>query len=264
MDNANSVTLGTDQAIALIIKHLKGGSGFGLTDYGYDLQPGQMAYRWARNINSHQEGEIVEKHGHVFYDAAWELCRRGIFRPGVKTFGKQAVDDGGYSLTEQGKEWLRSGVEKFELLDPSSRSKVLAGFKDRFGDGFHQRSQEAIKCQQAEAWLACCAMAGAASESVLLSLAVTKTKDEAKVLADYGARDGRRAITNLLVGKLPKHIAETLKTFLGLLAYWRDEASHGQLSDINVANADEAMRQLIHMAQWADRNWAELTAQPPI
>jgi len=260
MINATSMTLETDQAIAIIVNYLKAGRNSLDHDYGYDLQPGQMAYRWARSINSHEEGQIVARHGHVFYDAAWELCRRGIFRPGVKTWGQQAVDDGGYSLTEQGKKWLQSDIAKFELLDPSSRSSVLAGFRNKFGDGFHQRSQEAIRCQQAEAWLACCAMAGAASESILLSLAIKKSKDEAKVLAEYSARDGRRNTTNLLVGKLPKHIGETLKTFLGLLAYWRDEASHGQLSDINVANADEAMRQLIHMAQWADKNWGELTA----
>src|SRR5260370_27436419 len=47
-------------------------------------------------------------------------------------------------------------------------------------------------------YLACCAMCGAAAESVLLAIAICKTEDEAKVLDAYGQRDGRRKVMRMI------------------------------------------------------------------
>ena len=246
-------------AIASIVDDLKG-RGQHRSDYGYDITPSKAAYRWGYTQNQFEAEALAVKYGHIFYEAAWELCRRGILRPGVSVYGKQSVDDWGYSLTEEGKVWITSGEEKFVPIDSSSLSRVFTEFRPKFGEGFQQRSQEAIRCRQVEAWLACCTMVGAASESILLSLAIAKTKDEAKILNEYGARDGRRSVTNTLVVTLPKHMSETFKTFMNLLSYWRDEAAHGQASDLNVANADEALRQLLHLGQWADKHWDTLTS----
>jgi hypothetical protein len=248
-----------DSVIELILTGLKSDNRHDVSGYGYDVHPSHAAYIWARKIDPHQEGRIASKYAPLFFEAAWELSRRGVLRPGVITHDKQATADWGYSLTEYGRQWLKNHEADFFAIEPGALSVVLGGFKNRFGEGFHQRSQEAIRCRQVEAWLACCTMVGAASESILLRLAIEKVKNEADVLAEYGSRDGRRNVTNLLVGKSPKHIADTLRTFLGLLAYWRDEAAHGQMSELNVANADEALRQLLHMVQWSDKNWAALT-----
>jgi hypothetical protein len=68
------------------------------------------------------------------------------------------------------------------LAQPGSLAVTLSGYRGRYGDGFHQRSQEAIKCRNAEAWLGCCAMTGAAAESVLLALAIAKAGNEEDVL----------------------------------------------------------------------------------
>jgi len=70
-----------------------------------------------------------------------------------------------------------------ELLDSSGK---------RFGNAFRERSQEAIRCYGANAYFACCAMCGAAAESIIIAVAVTKTGDETKVLRDYQSAGGPR------------------------------------------------------------------------
>lgn len=182
-------------------------------------------------------------------------------KAGVYTNGEQAISEGGYCLTSFGREWLKTvNRADFVLLEPGALGQVLAGYRTRFGDGYYQRSQEAIRCRRAEAWLACYAMVGAASESILLKLATVKTGNEENVLNIYGRRDGRRNVIKLLTGKASNNLANSLNTFMGLLGYWRDDAAHGQLSAIEIANADEALRQLLHLSQWADKNWDQLIA----
>jgi hypothetical protein len=71
---------------------------------------------WTSRMDRHM---LTPKHHLPFYDAAWELCRIGVLRPG----------------------------------------------------------------------------GGAAAESILLALAVTKLSDEAKVLSDYASAGGRGRVT---------------------------------------------------------------------
>lgn len=42
-----------------------------------------------------------------FYAAAWELCRRGILRPGASPFSHPILDGTGYSVTPSGWEWFK-------------------------------------------------------------------------------------------------------------------------------------------------------------
>ncbi|MFS8180164.1 hypothetical protein ACMG4P_01250 [Pseudovibrio denitrificans] len=140
-------------------------------------------------------------------------------------------------------------------------AEALAGYGELLGTGFVQRSQEAIKCRNAQAWFACCAMAGAAAESVLLAVAIAKTDDEERVLREYRGANGRRNTLNLVAGAAPRHVREKLTTFSGIIGLWRDESAHGLASPISMANADEAMRQLLHMCQWVTREWDNLTRQ---
>jgi hypothetical protein len=51
---------------------------------------------------------------------------------------------------------------------------------------------------------------------------------------------------------------DTLTTFAGIISMWRDEAAHGAASPLSTANADEGLRQLLHMCQWVHREWDEL------
>jgi hypothetical protein len=250
-----------DEAIAILIELLQAGRA---GSYGYDL----FARRGAEEAVSRmrlpplQDQQVIRDLSPVFYEAAWELCRRGIVRPGIKKSGDQAVEEGGYSITEAGKTALAAlDPSTILLAQPGSLAAALASYRAQFGDGFHQRALEAIKCRNAEAWLACCAMTGAAAESVLLALAITKVGDEEQVLKAYRQSSGRQRVLKLVVGQATAIRRDTLTTFSGIISMWRDEAAHGRATPLGTANADEALRQLLHMCQWVDREWAALTAQ---
>jgi hypothetical protein len=188
------------------------------------------------------------------------LCRRGIVRPGITRIDAQAVPEGGYSLTVAGRATLQNLDQTTILIaQPGALATTLAGYGDRFGDGYRQRALEAIKCRNAEAWLACCAMVGAAAESILLSLAIAKTSDEPHILRLYSQATGRSRVLNLIVGQATAARRDTLTTFAGIISLWRNEAAHGQASTLGTANADESLRQLLHMSQWVAQEWASLT-----
>jgi hypothetical protein len=102
-------------------------------------------------------------------------------------------------------------------------------------------------------------MAGAAAESILLALAIAKTGDESHVLKTYGHAGGRGKVLNMITGQLDQYRRNTLTTFTNIISLWRDDAAHGKATPLSTANADEALRQLLHMSQWVDREWANLT-----
>lgn len=248
-----------DEAIAILIELLRNERA---GQYGYDLYARNGAEAAALRLHR-QDHQARERSAialmPVFFDAAWELCRRGIVRPGVRRANDQAVPEGGYSLTGPG----RAAIAEMDatgilLAQPGSLAATLAAYRDRFGEGFHQRALEAIKCRNAEAWLGCCAMVGAAAESVLLAIAIAKIGNEAEILTTYRQARGRQKVLNLIVGRANAQRQGTLTTFAAIVSLWRDDAAHGQASPLSTANADEALRQLLHMCQWIDREWAEL------
>lgn len=249
-----------DEAIAILLDLLRNGRA---QNYGYDLYARTGAEVAARQRHPHEhylDGPVREL-SPIFYEAAWELCRRGIVRPGVRRSGEQAVDEGGYSLTVAGRAALANlDAATILIAQPGSLAATFNGYQQLFGDGFHQRAMEAIRCRNAEAWLACCAMVGAAAESVLLAIAISKEGDEERVLRVYRGNRGRQAVLNMIVGQADAHRRNTLTTFAGIVSLWRDDAAHGRASPIDTSNADEALRQLLHMCQWVAREWDGLTA----
>src|SRR5882757_7115256 len=91
-----------DEAIAILLDLLRNGRALG---YGYDLYArtgAQLAAQQRYPREPFIEGRVREL-SPIFYEAAWELCRRGIVRPGVRRAGEQAVEEGGYSLTVAGR-----------------------------------------------------------------------------------------------------------------------------------------------------------------
>jgi hypothetical protein len=202
----------------------------------------------------------------IFYAAAWELCRRGILRPGVKAFGGRVTDQGaggaGYAITPLGRRWLADdGGERFDLIDPTQRSKLLAQYAERFGPGFEQRGREAVRCYQSGAYLGCCALCGAATESILLATVIAKTGDEKGTLESYRAANGRRRIENKLVGKADEAFATKLRGFIALIGYWRDESRHAEDTEVPEIEAYDALGHLLHFAHFADENWESLTGE---
>ena len=94
----------------------------------------------------------------------------------------------------------------------------------------------------------------------MLAIAVAKSGDEAATLRVYQAAQGRRKITDEIVGASRAALAGPFRSATGLLGYWRDDAAHGIASNISEIEAHEALSRLLRFAQFTNDNWAELTA----
>lgn len=209
-----------------------------------------------------------------FYDAAWELCRRGVLRPGASVPAGQtstsqmgarvnaaAFFGDGYSLTRWGREWVKKAVlERASMpADPGRLTEVLLQFKTRFGNGYAQRAAEAVSSWRTGNYLSACTMSGAAAESILLATGIAKFKDESKVLSMYRSASGRGRMVKLVAGGTTQVLGERFTTALGVLIYWRDDAGHGTASTISEIEAHDALSRLLRLAQFASDHWSALT-----
>jgi hypothetical protein len=103
-------------------------------------------------------------------------------------------------------------------------------------------------------------MAGAAAESILLAMATAKAGNEDAVLRTYSGRDGRRATINLIAGpQAPRQLSQPLSAGMALLSYWRDSTGHTQAAPVSAPETEQALRELLSLAQFAARHWDELT-----
>jgi hypothetical protein len=136
-------------------------------------------------------------------------------------------------------------------------AEIIASFAPRYGPGFVQRANEAIRCHRAGLYLATCVMAGAAAESILLAVAIAKVGDEANVLKEYSS--GRGRVTKSVTTGLPEPLARAFTSALYVLHFWRDDASHGKATTISEVEAYVSLMQLLRLAQFCSDRWAELT-----
>lgn len=263
--NLSDITL--DDATKQLITWLRAPDYDNYPKYGYDIYLPSLitVYLNKKQIDHLEIDKKLISLSPLFYNAAWELCRRGIIRPGISHYRNQSTDDGnagnGYSITPFGHQWLQEESNNdFVPTEPERFARMIEPYKEKFGKGFHQRVQEAIRCYGAHAYLACCAMCGAAAESILLRTAIAKTKDEAKILKSYHSAHGRRNIENILIGQANQQLKDELKGFNSLLKYWRDDAAHGQISKINENEAYTAISMLLRFAMFIVNRWEELTA----
>jgi hypothetical protein len=203
----------------------------------------------------------------AFYDAAWDLCRRGIFRLGEISAQAQGAPRytiaDGYSITAAGRDWIRSATAQYLPTAPGRYVEVLRMPAIVLGGGFLQRAAEAAGCHSSGNYLACCAMCGAAAEATLLAIATGRTDNRELVLNKYEQSGGREKVTRLIFGQPGSSLLERrFRTGLQLLAYWRDEAAHGRESAIEELEAYDAMGRLLYLARLAWDNWTELTGKP--
>ncbi len=235
--------------------------------YGYDVYiPTVMEYylRHSHSVGGSGARNHFERMSSVFYAAAWDLCRRGILRPGVKKFGAQATGSGsagdGYSVTPFGRTWMKEPGGNFQYVptEPGRFAKMLDAFTPRFGLAFKERGQEAVRCYGAHAYLACCAMCGAATESIFLAVAIEKEGDETKVLKEYLSGGGRGRVEKKILGQQPPAIAEEFRAYTMLLKYWRDAAAHGNASGIEDNQAYTSLAMLLRFAHFVADRWDDL------
>jgi hypothetical protein len=160
-----------------------------------------------------------------------------------------------------GREWIRKYDQQGPfLLDPGRFSILVQPYTDRFGSAFIQRVTEAAGCYRSLNYLAACAMAGAACETILLAIAIQKTKDENQAVRMYRTRDGRRNLVNFITTNLKPHMKQAIETATSLLSYWRDSAAHGHATEISEFAAHDALSRLLRFAQFVNENWSELTS----
>jgi hypothetical protein len=255
-----------EDAIKLLIRWLRQPDHGGYGSYGYEIYLPALirSYLEKQRIHDYQQEPHLQDMIPVLYDAAWDLCRRGILRPGVRGWNEQATADGasgnGYSITPFGRQWLSEGDhDDFVPIEPERFAQMLAPFQGRFGPSFQERSQEAVRCYGAHAYLACCTMCGAAAESILLGTAISKT-NEATVLPLYNRSSGRRQVENLILGQVRQELREEYKGYMNLLKYWRDQASHGKAANISDNEAYTSIALLLRFALFVNDNWPELTS----
>jgi hypothetical protein len=256
-----------EDATNLLISWLRQPDYGRFASYGYDIYlPNLCRIHYQSEFPQDQSGldQKIEELMPALFAASWELCRKGILRPGVHSYHAQATTDGsagaGYCITPFGHRWLQErGHDDFVPTEPGRFAAMLNEFGDRFGVGFHQRSQEAIRCYGAHAFLSCAVMCGAAAESVILATAIAKHGEE-KVLSEYRAAGGRKKVENLTVGKASTHIQDEYRGYTTLLKYWRDESAHGTRSDIQDNEAYTSLAMLLRLCMFVNDNWVELTS----
>jgi hypothetical protein len=109
-----------DDAIALIVTTLRGAPALSPTyvpnartqSYGCDLRVTDVLRTWwfSDNAGKHPMPDPSEMDYAPFHDAAWELARRGVLRPGPAFPGLGGLhantEANGFSLTMKGREWI--------------------------------------------------------------------------------------------------------------------------------------------------------------
>lgn len=255
-----------EDAESLLIRWIREHPASQYSNYGYDIYIPNVI-RWHlehSGVRDHPETmRQIRALSSLFYAAAWELCRRGIIRPGVREMGLQATEGGsagdGYSITPFGEEWAaESDRDDFVPTEPQRFAQMLKPYAERFGPGFHERSQEAVRCYGAHAYLACCAMCGAAAESILLAAAVAKRGQE-QTIKTYASAAGRGRVQKDLLAHVSEPVRQEFNNLSVLLKYWRDEASHGRAVRIADNEAYTSLALLLRLAQFVHEHWSELT-----
>jgi hypothetical protein len=265
----DAADLDVDDAIQFLIRYLREDRKSEYGSYGYGLYLHHVARDYLKDLRVHPHELDQELHrrdaqlSRVFFAAAWELCRRGILRPGLKSFQGQATDAGGsghgYSLTPFGETWIRQASEAdYVPTQPSRFAQMLTAAGTHFGPGLVERSEQAVAAYNAHAFLACCAMCGAAAESVVLALAIAKEGGERQVLDAYVTASGRGRIEKRLLGNQPTPVQEEFHRYTTLLKYWRDNSAHGRAVRISEPEAYQSLALLLRFARWAEDRWEDL------
>lgn len=269
---ASETTLDVDDAIQAIVESQREGWGSGAE---CDLDIDKLLNNWAIR---QAPAELQRDHGArdrfvqsqivewspLFASAAWELCRRGILRPGCRRIirGHPHTWLGfEFSITDFGRRWFADHHNAKDYA-PSPADSRAQGIVERmagvFGAGFHSRASEANLCYRMNAFLASCALYGAAAESVLLAVG-SKRLGEDKSLRIYRRARGRSELAKAVFGGLPEGVSRELVGYLGVISHWRDASAHGADPGANEAEAFLAWTFLVRLGTRVLDNWQKFT-----
>lgn len=261
-------TMNIEDAERLLIRWIREQPRTEYSSYGYDVYLSNVI-RWHLRQSGVSDREAVESAIEslwpTFVAAAWELCRRGVIRPGVRRLREQSTDQGsageGYSITPFGTQWAaESDRDDYVPTEPQRFAQMLAPHIKRFGSAFHERAQEAVRCYGAHAYLACCAMCGASAESILLAAAIAKRGEE-ETLKTYVSTSGRSRVQKDLLAHVPEGLRQEFNNLSILLKYWRDEAAHGKALGIADNEAYTSLALLLRLAKFVEDNWRALVSR---
>ena len=214
----------------------------------------------AQIVSVSDRERVTEELAAPVLDAIWNLCRVGVLRPGptsLRNFGN--TDNAGYCITAFGRGWISEHEQPaFIPTDGSRLTGLLTRRQDLFGMVYAARATDAARCFSAHAYYACCAMIGAAAESILVAAAVAKF-GEAEALSTYQGNQGRKKLTDELLLTRPAWLAKEFRQHADLIGLWRDLSAHAHSSPIGEAEAFTDMRGLIKFAGFAESRWEQLT-----
>ena len=192
-----------------------------------------------------------------FAEAAWQLCLKGVLRPGPG--GDHVAQTGtsvgfGFTLTAFGVEWAMNAPNQAPT-DPTRFGALLQQIPRNYGPAFLPRAVEAASCYRSANYLACCAMAGAAAEAILLTISAAKVGGQEEAIRIYHSSGGRNKTLNRVAGTLPKQLKSDITSLANLVSFWRDEAAHGISTVISEIQASMALTHLLNFAQIIHHNW---------
>jgi len=248
------ITVNHEQAVKIVIEYLRKHLEPSHTDFGYDVyvntvldQHCQKAY----NLQHHNSEKVIKDLSPLFIDACWELCRRGILRPYTHDVTGQGTTQGaGFSITAPGKKWLQEDeLDDYVPTEPYQFAKMLEPYTIVFGNGFQERAQEAVRCYNAHAFLACCVMSGAAGETILNKIA-DKLKIKRKEYEPITAT--RQKIFDNLTSDRTK---EYLMAFSDIVKYLRDEGMHHENWETKPEKAYMSLAMLLRLAIFTKGEW---------
>jgi hypothetical protein len=233
--------------------------------YGYEVYLPNVVDAFANSQTPRPDhfevAAAAEELSSIFFDAAWQLCRLGVLRPGVfETRGQSTTYGEGYSVTAFGREWLENHEQPaYVPTDVGRIGKLLTRRQDLFGPVYVIRANDAALCYSAHAFYACCVMIGAAAESIVLAAAIAKLTEPA-ALKLYRATNGRKSLTDKVLANCPTHVDREFRLHVGLIDLWRDQSAHAHAVTLGETEAFTNLRGLIKFAQFAEDRWAHLTA----
>jgi len=227
-------------------------------DYGYELYLSNLLIEYGSTelgFNKQQESMWRNERNLIsplFMDASWELCTRGILRPYTRKINDQGSTNPGFSVTEYGKQWLKeSDFDDYVPTTPGRFAEMLSPFSKSLGNSFQARAQEAVKCYNAHAYLACCAMSGAAAETIIMKISE-------KLGIEVKAMEKPAKIIESITSKSRAGIKERLVGYSDIIKYWRDSGLHHEEFKINSNEAYVSLAMLLRLAMFAQDNWFDI------